>query len=228
MLFLRLISCSGLTVGRMDAAPIDLYRRDPVAFLLYADLYEKPRAQVSVAEVQLITRAGEKQAAAAIKELVKLGALTRVGDGVYRPANAPEPAELPAPVLACRWCNELLPTGRRVFCSDRCKSRASQKRFRVRERVRERETRGPREPLRCVVCGTEIPRKSNNDHQLYCSRRCLRVVERQKQLERDIAAGTAKTCVTCGGPMRAALQNWCSVECRSRPRGGLHPDATVE
>jgi predicted nucleic acid-binding Zn ribbon protein len=204
----------------VDAAPIDLFKRDPVAFLLYADLYEKPRAQVSVAEVRQITRAGEKQAAAAIKELVKLGALTRAGDGVYRPANAPPSAELPSPALTCRWCHELLPPGRRMFCSDQCAARSAQKQFRVRKR----EARGVPEPLLCVVCGTRIPRKAKNDHQLYCSRKCQRVVERQKYLERDIAAGTAGSCKTCGKPIRADVQNWCSQECRPRSRGGLHPD----
>jgi predicted nucleic acid-binding Zn ribbon protein len=205
----------------VDAPPAELYRRDPVAFLLYADLHEKPRSQVTLGDVRRITGAGEKQAKLAARELVRLGALTKVGQDVYRPANAPEPEVVPAPPAACRWCHGPLSGRRRIYCSDECSARS-----RSREHyAREVEARGGRpDQLHCVVCGTEIPRRPKSHHQLYCSRKCQQVVERQRHLERDVAAGTAGSCETCGEPIRAAVQNWCSLECRPRSRGGLHPD----
>jgi predicted nucleic acid-binding Zn ribbon protein len=208
-------------VRGVDAPPAELYRRDPVAFLLYVDLHEKPRAQVTLGDVLRITGAPEKQAKLAVRELVKLGALTKVGVDAYRPANAPHPdVDLP-PVATCRWCNSPLPKNRTVFCSDTCSVRWNTK----QHYVRQVEAKGGRpDQMHCVVCGTEIPRRPRSHHQKYCSRRCERVVERQKDLERDIAAGTAGTCKTCGKPMRADLQSWCSRECRPRSRGGLHPD----
>jgi predicted nucleic acid-binding Zn ribbon protein len=205
----------------VDAPPAELYRREPVAFLLYVDLHENPRAQVTLGDVRRITGAAERQAKTAIRELVKLGALIRVADGVYRPANAPEPDVEPMPAPTCRWCHGPLTGRQRMYCSEECNTRS----YSREHYAREVEGRGGRpDQLRCVVCKAEIPRRPRSHHQIYCSRKCQRVVERQKELERDIAAGTAKTCVTCGEPMRAALQNWCSRECRPRSRGGLYPD----
>jgi predicted nucleic acid-binding Zn ribbon protein len=205
----------------VDAAPLDLYRRDPVAFLLYASLYERPRVHVTLGDVQRITGSSEKQAKTAIRELVGLGALAKAGPGLWRPANAPvaDPEVTLEPV--CRWCQQPLPPGRRVFCSDQCSGRANAK----LAYVRKVESAGGRDtPLRCGVCGTDIPRRPRSHHQVYCSRKCARVVERQAQLERDVAAGTAGVCETCGGAMRADATRWCSRECRPRSRGGLHPD----
>jgi predicted nucleic acid-binding Zn ribbon protein len=208
-------------VGDVDAPPAELYRRDPVAFLLYVDLHEKPRSQVTMGDVRRITGATEKQARAATSELVKLGALNRVAEDVYRPANAPQQEVEPAPAPTCRWCHGPLTGRQRMYCSEECSSRS----YSREHYAREVEARGGRpDQLHCVVCGTEIQRRPRSHHQIYCSRKCQRVVERQKDLERDIAAGIAGICKTCGKPMRADLQSWCSRECRPRSRGGLHPD----
>lgn len=202
----------------MDAPPIELYKRDPVAFLVYVELQDKPRSHITLSEVCRIARTNEKQAKAAVRELVELGALTPAGRGEYRPANAPSPDPVLTPT--CAWCLGPRPTRRPVYCSDECSDRMQSK----LAYARQIETRGGRpDQLHCVVCRTAIPRRPRSHHQKYCSRICARVVERQKALERDIAAGTAGTCKTCGQPMRAALQNWCSPACRPQTPDGLPP-----
>lgn len=197
----------------VDAAPIDLYTRNPVAFLLYVELYEKPRGHVSLADVRRITDTGEKESRAAVRDLVKLCALVRVGADLYRPANAPA-VESVTPVLTCRWCHGPLPKGRRIYCSAECTGHAQ-----VQKRTARRiEARGAYPDLYCLICGSAITGRPRSGHQKFCSRACKRVAEHQKELERDIAAGTAGTCETCGKPMRASSARWCSRTCQTRSR----------
>lgn len=103
----------------VEPPPAALYQRNPTAFHLYADLLERPREALTVADAGRITGTKEAAARRAVEDLVALGVLTPVVRGRYRPANAPdlEPAES---IIRCRHCLKPLTPPRRKYCDDRC------------------------------------------------------------------------------------------------------------
>lgn len=157
----------------VEPPPASLYQRNATAFHLYADLLDRPRESVRVTDVMALTGVKEAAARRAVDELVALGVLTAIVRGRYRPANAPEP-EPAEPLLRCHWCRKPLIPPRRKFCSDAC-SMAAHSKLRTA-----RANSEPKPDLRCVVCGTPIPRRPRAGHQKYCSRHCEYVDRRNK------------------------------------------------
>ena len=157
----------------MDSA--DLYRRDPVAFLLLTELTAHPRTSLTVAEARRITGAPAAATRAALAELVQVGALEPAGRGRYR---TPPAATEPAPRV-CERCGTPITPPRRRYCSQRCAQATSNAR-RAATLAAERAAT----VKRCVVCGTRIPVQPRARHQLYCSRRCEAIRERENARER--------------------------------------------
>lgn len=209
----------GRSLAVVHAPPADLYKRDPVAFHLWVELAASPRPTLTVADAAKMTGATQAAARRALAELIERGVLERAGgQGYHLPAVAEQPAA-PARARACERCgNERPPTARR-YCSPACRNATIRAKAIAARAATRAETR-----RRCVVCGALLPSKARGQHQLYCSRHCEGIIEAQRELERDIAAGTAGVCEHCGGPRRARTLRWCSIECKPRSRGGMRPD----
>lgn len=200
----------------VDAPPADLFRHNEVAFHLWAELAAHPRRTLTRTDAAKILRVAPGAAAGAVDELVRRGALVRVGHGTYgEPSVQPAGKSEPRPAKPCLRCGRPIGPRREKFCSDRCGIAWHN----AAHTLREQRARAD-QFTRCVVCGATFPRRRHAKVDLYCSPHCARAAEQQQELARDIAGGTAHGCETCGRQI-PARRRWCSRQCQPRSRGGL-------
>lgn len=140
----------------MDAPPADLYRSNPVAFHIAAELHEQPRDTITTSDATELTGANRPTALAALRHLVDLQLLEQVKPGVYR-----EPRR-------CQQCGQMVSGRRTLYCSRACTKAGTLARVR-QERAEQRAA----EPQRhCVTCGKPLEHRPRTRHQKYCSRHC--------------------------------------------------------
>lgn len=144
------------SLATVDAPPADLYRTNPVAFHLVAELYERPRHLITTDDAVRLTGAKRPAALAALRHLVELQLLEQARPGTYR-----EPKR-------CVNCRAVLSGRRTLYCSTECTDASEAAAIRKRNA----EQRAAEPQRHCVACGQALEHRPRTRHQKYCSRHC--------------------------------------------------------
>lgn len=110
-------------------------------------------------------------------------------------------------MVTCHECG--VEFERNVFCSAKCRTKASSRAYRAKQGKKEHSM----EP--CQECGMLFDK--THDGHIFCSAQCRRKATNRAYYERKKQAKqAAKPCVWCGKPIISSKDtDWCSKECRT-------------
>lgn len=123
--------------------------------------------------------------------------------------NLRERAAAKRPLVPCKHCQApFRADDKSVYCSAECRKEA----YRI-ERLSARATQAP-----CRACGKPVEMQQGRQRlHPYCNNDCRTAYRSTKEAER-VAAGVARPCVVCGGPIgrHDPRAIYCSMACKDR------------